>query len=130
MLLPFAARSLIDFKPGDERIITARFQGEHCKITIVQSYAPTNVCTEEEKDSFNDSLKAVLAEVPIRDVLLVMGDLNAKVGNENTGLEKAIGRHGCGDMNENGERLAAFCLKHELVVGGTLFQHKEIYKLT
>ena len=31
-----------------------------------------------------------------------MGDLNAKVGNENTGLERVMGKHGCGCMNNNG----------------------------
>ena len=29
MLLPLAARSLIDFNPVNERIVTARFQGKH-----------------------------------------------------------------------------------------------------
>ena len=34
-----------------------------------------------------------------------MGDMNAKVGNDNTGFERAMGRQGCGVMNENGEKL-------------------------
>merc|ERR1712105_575758 len=41
-----------------------------------------------------------------------------------------MGREGCGVMNENGEKLAEFCTMHDLVIGGTLFQHKEIHKLT
>ena len=40
--------------------------------------------------------------VPRRDVLLVMGDLNAKVGADNAGREEAMGQHGIGKMNENG----------------------------
>ena len=56
--------------------------------------------------------------------------VNAKIGNENTGLERAMGKHGCGKMNENGERLVDFCLDFDLVIGGTLFQHKDIHKLT
>ncbi|VDP76753.1 unnamed protein product [Schistosoma curassoni] len=35
-----------------------------------------------------------------------MGDLNAKVGMDNTGYEDIMGRHGLGERNENGERFA------------------------
>ncbi len=59
-----------------------------------------------------------------------MGDLNAKTGNSNTEHDRAMGREGCGVMNENGERLAEFCTMHDLVTGGTLFQHKDNPKLT
>ena len=33
-------------------------------------------------------------------------------------------------MHENGERLADICGLNDLVVGGTIFEHKEIHKLT
>ena len=33
-------------------------------------------------------------------------------------------------MNENGERLVDFCLDFDLEIGGTLFQRKDIHKLT
>ena len=39
------------------------------------------------------------------DILLVMGDLNAKVGEDNDGHENIIGSHGVGERNDNGERL-------------------------
>ena len=42
-----------------------------------------------------------------------MGDLNTKVGNSNTEPDSA-----------------EFCTMHDLVIGGTLFQHKDIHKLT
>ena len=34
---------------------------------------------------------------------IVMGDLNAKVGNNNTDHDRTMGKEGCGTMNENGE---------------------------
>jgi hypothetical protein len=32
-----------------------------------------------------------------------MGDLNAKVGSNNEGLEHVMRKHGLGDIKENGE---------------------------
>lgn len=51
-----------------------------------------------------------------------MGDLNAKVGSENSGYERVMGRHGCGSMNENGEYFTELGGNNNLVIGGTLFQ--------
>ncbi|KAJ8391318.1 hypothetical protein AAFF_G00091050 [Aldrovandia affinis] len=59
-----------------------------------------------------------------------MGDMNAKVGAENDSCDRAIGRHGCGVRNNNGQRLVDFCLKNNCVVGGTIFPHKTTHKLT
>lgn len=38
-------------------------------------------------------------------MLLIIGDLNAKVGAENTNYERAMGKHQCGVMNNNGDVL-------------------------
>ena len=46
------------------------------------------------------------------------------------GREKTTGKNGWGKMNENGERLADICGLNYLVIGGTIFEHKEIHKLT
>ena len=63
-------------------------------------------------------------------MLLLTGDMNAKVGTDNSNYERAMGRHGCGERNNNGERLADFCISNSLVIGGTIFPHKNIHKLT
>ncbi|XP_072382737.1 uncharacterized protein [Diabrotica undecimpunctata] len=41
-----------------------------------------------------------------------------------------MGKHGLGMMNENGERFTNFCSSHNLVIGGTIFPHKNIHKVT
>ncbi|PVD21686.1 hypothetical protein C0Q70_17485 [Pomacea canaliculata] len=63
-------------------------------------------------------------------MLLIIGDLNAKVGSDNTCREHVMGKHGIGTINDNGERLADFCEENNLLIGGTLFQHKDIHKAT
>ena len=41
-----------------------------------------------------------------------------------------MGRYGSGIINENGESLVGFCTTDNLVIGGTLFPHREIHKIT
>ena len=72
-----------------------------------------------------------MEQVPRRDVKIVMGDMNARVGTDNTGKGEMMGRLGARpEMNENGEKLGDFCQANELVIGGTLFPHKACHKRT
>ena len=64
------------------------------------------------------------------DILLITGDLNAKVGKGTPEEREVLGQHGTGDRNENGERLCEFCEMNGLVITGTIFPHKEIHKAT
>ena len=41
-----------------------------------------------------------------------------------------MGKHGLGTINENEELLVDFCGDNDLVIGGTLFLHKNIHKIT
>lgn len=50
-----------------DRLISSRLKGRNCKVTVLQCYGPTNEDCEDEKDN------------PKHDVLIIMGDLNAKV---------------------------------------------------
>ena len=62
-------------------------------------------------------------KLPRRDLKILMGDLKAKVGADNTNRELVMGKHGAGVQNENGELLTEFCTFNDLVIGGTVFQH-------
>ena len=39
-------------------------------------------------------------------------------------------KHGIGTINDNGERLCHFRDENNMVIGGTLFQHRNIHKTT
>ena len=95
----------------------------------------TNEATDEDKDSFYEQLQATLDKVPKHDLVGVMGDRNAKVGDSNEGCEDIMGKHGTGRINDNGDRLVSFAAFTNLVITGTrgtgtIFPHRIGYKLT
>ena len=59
-----------------------------------------------------------------------MRDLNAKNGEDNSDMEEVMGKHAIGTINNNGERLLEFCLTHGMTVGGFIFPHKAVHKVT
>ena len=130
MLTKEARKSLIEWEPVNERILTARFHSKFQKISIVQCYAPTNVADDETKEEFYQQLQATLDKLHRRDIVIVMGDMNAKVGNDNGGREHVMGKEGLGTINENGELFASFCELNDLVIAGTVFPHRRINKVT
>uniref|UniRef100_A0A8D9ACT3 Craniofacial development protein 2 n=2 Tax=Cacopsylla melanoneura TaxID=428564 RepID=A0A8D9ACT3_9HEMI len=125
-----AKRALLDWKPISDRIITARLNSKVRKISIVVCYGPTEGADEAAKDRFYETLDDTLTKIKKQDIKILLGDVNAKLGPDNSCYETVMGKHGEGIMNENGTRFADLCLKHELVIGGTLFPHKRCHKLT
>jgi hypothetical protein len=123
-------RSLLEWKPISSRLMKIRLKGKQINTTIIQCYSPTNDNHEEAKDEFYEQLQAEMENIPGHDLKIVMGDMNAKVGRDSTNCDRAMGKEGCGSKNENGERLLEFCTTYNLVIGGTLFPHKDIHKLT
>ncbi|KAK4471060.1 hypothetical protein MN116_000571 [Schistosoma mekongi] len=132
MLSKEARNALVGWEPNGPRIIKASFKTMKKGITmnIIQCYAPTNDGNDEDKDQFYDRLQSIIAKCRGKDLTILMGDLNAKVGMDNTGYEEIMGRQGLGDRNDNGERLANLCAFNKLVIGGTIFAHKRIHKAT
>lgn len=49
-------------------------------------------------------------------MLLVTGDMNAKVGDDNRNYERIMGQHELGVRNDNGGRLCGLCDVNELVM--------------
>jgi hypothetical protein len=124
------AKTLLEWEPINERLIKARFDSRFTKLTVLQCYAPTNDADKEDKDDFYEQLQLAVSRVSQHDTLMILGDLNAKVGSDNSICPRTMGKHGCGNQNDNGERLVSFCSNNNYVIGGTIFPHKDIHKLT
>ena len=65
-----------------------------------------------------------------KNVNVIMGDFNAKIGSDNQGYENVMGVHGLGVMNDNGERFVNACAANNIVIGGSVFPHKRLHKAT
>ena len=104
-------------------MISVRFQGKPFNITVIQPCAPSSNTEEAEVEQFYEDLQDFLELAPKKDVLLIIGDWNAKVGSQET--PGVTGKFGLGVWNEAGQRLIDFCQENGLVIANTLFQqHK------
>ena len=65
-------------------MISVRFQGKPFNITVIQVYAPTSNTEEAEVKRFYEDLQDLLELTPKKHVLFIIGDWNAKVGNQET----------------------------------------------
>ena len=89
----------------------------------IQAYAPTRNAEEAEVEWFYEDLQGLLELTPKKDVLLIIGDWNAKVGRQE--IPGVTGKFGLGIQNEAGQKLIEFCQENTLVITNTLFQqHK------
>ena len=91
-------------------------------ITILQVYAPTSSHDDASIEEFYEQLQSAMDKIKKRDICVIMGDMNAKVGNSED-KKCGIGRFGLGDRNERGDRLAEFCCANNLAVMNTCFEH-------
>ena len=99
-------------------------------MTVIQPYAPINDAMDEQKNESYNQLQDTISDYNRNDLLVVMGDLNAKVRNNNTNRREVMRKFGIGIMNDSGERLCDFCSANGFVITGTNFPHKNIHKLT
>ena len=107
----------------NDRMISIRYQGKPLNITVIQVYAPISDAEEAEVEEFYGDLEDLLELTPKEDVLFIIGDWNARVGNQET--PGATGKFGLGVQNEAGQRLIEFCQENARVIENTLFpKHK------
>ncbi|XP_063585376.1 craniofacial development protein 2-like [Penaeus indicus] len=101
------SKALLGYWAVSDRILLARFKGSPMDISIIQAYAPTTKSSDEDKDK-------------CPDIIIVMGDFNAKVGNER--VDNIVGPHGLGSRNERGEMLVEWPQTNNMIIGNTWFK--------
>ncbi|VDO88681.1 unnamed protein product [Schistosoma margrebowiei] len=89
MLSKVEQNGLVGWESDVSRIIKASFKTRKEGITmnVIQCYVPTNDSNDDIKDQSYERLQSIIDKFPRKDLTILMGDPNAKVGIDNTGYE-------------------------------------------
>ena len=91
------------------RLISIRLRAAPFNITIIQVYAPTSGHDDSEVDHFYQKLQETIDQTPKKDILVVQGDWNAKVGKDaQADWGEVCGPYCNVETNERGLRLLEF----------------------
>ena len=93
-------------------MISVHFQGKPFNITVIQVYALNSNAEEAEVEWFYEDPQDLLELTSKKDVLLIIGEWNAKVGSQE--LPGVTGKFGLGVQDEAGQRLTEFCQENAL----------------
>ena len=115
------AKAMIGYWAISNRVLMMKLQGKPFNISLIQAYAPTQDYSDEDIEQFYEEIQQAIKYTNSNNVLLVMGDFNAKVGME--AMEDVVGKFGIGNRNERGDRLIEFCQINNLTISNTWFQH-------
>ena len=125
----YHASTLISFNTINDRIMVVKLNTKPVVTNIVQVYAPTSESTEEEIEKFYNDLQAIKDKIPGREVTVIMGDFNAKIG-EGEEYIAGVGNYGLGNRNIRGDMLSSFTLANEMLITNTLFNHPKRRRYT
>ena len=84
-------------RPVSDRIMTLRLPlSKDNFATIISVYAPTVANPDENKEAFYNQLASVVSGIPHTDKLLLIGDLNVRIGRDNDKWRLVMGKHAIG----------------------------------
>ena len=107
--------TIIGCRPVSSRFITIRLRAVPFNITVVQAYVQTSDYDGNEIEEFYDQLQNVIDQTPKKDILVVQGDSNAKVGRDACGNWQGICGPFCDDeTNERRLILLEFATVNDL----------------
>ncbi|XP_044745151.1 uncharacterized protein LOC123307015 [Coccinella septempunctata] len=112
----------------NERILSANLTIKGHRTTIVGVYGPNDDSNQKEKDDFYTTLDNTLTALGNQREIVVLGDLNARVGRKNG--SKIVGIHGEETLNDSGRRLLESCEEHKMRILNGFYSHRDIHKYT
>ena len=74
-------------EPGSgssERLLTLRLNSTTGPVTLISVYAPTLSATPDTKDMFYENLASINRNIPGKEQIVVLGDINARVAQNTT----------------------------------------------
>jgi exonuclease III len=74
--------SIPECEPINDRLCRIRIRRKFKNLKIISAYSPTEDQGAEDKADFYSKLERICSRVPKYELLIIMGDFNAKVGRE------------------------------------------------
>ena len=123
LLTKQVAKSMVGFHALSDRVLILKIASKPFTLVMIQVYAPTSTSSDEDIEQSYNALDNTHKQSGSQDMTIVMGDLNAKVGNERDPLLEVVGHHGLVSRNERGDIWVDWCMTHDQVITNTWFQH-------
>ena len=123
LMSPKAFKSLKEIESISNRLLKATLNGNPIP-TIISCYSPTNVSEDEEAINFYHDLSDAISNIPKHNILLIGGDMNAK-------LSKGDFPHSFhNETNRNGRLFHEVIEEYDLLVTNTIFEKRNGKKWT
>jgi len=117
--------TVMECRPISSRLMTIRIRAAPFNITVVQVYAPTTDHDDNVIEDFYSHLQETIDKTAKKDVIIIQGDWNAKLGQDAQVSWKGTCGQSCNlTTNERGLRLLEFASTNRMVVANTLGAHK------
>ena len=117
-----------EWKEVSSRLMYVRMKVGVDEYVIVGAYGPGSERTKEERESFWSDLGELVGSFENDEIVCVLGDLNARVGDNK--VQGVIGEYGVPGVNESGEWMIDWCMQYEMTVCNTLFNKRDVHKFT
>ncbi|VDM03058.1 unnamed protein product [Schistocephalus solidus] len=89
--------------------------------TIIRAHIPPITSPDATKNKFYEGLRAVLANLPKADKLVVLGNFNVRVGTDHVAWQGVLGLHRLGDWGNTGLLLLRTCAERQLLLTDPIF---------
>ena len=116
--------AVLGCRPVSSRLISIRLRTAPFNVTIIQVYAPTSGNDDNDVDNFYRQLQEIIDQTPKKDILVVQGDWNVKVGrDEQADWGDVCGPYCSAETNEEGLKHLEIATFNNLVLTNTLGPH-------
>ncbi|GFO47128.1 craniofacial development protein 2-like protein [Plakobranchus ocellatus] len=113
-------KNLRSWCPISDRVVVALI-AKPLNLSIIQVYAPTSDSEAVELEKFYEGTDKAKGYLKSQDIIMIMGDFNAKIGDER--VEDVVGPSDIGTINERGSRLIEWCQINDFTITHTWYQN-------